>query len=88
MCIGIFISSDQVTWEPARKNDVKTAHNAVKYCIYTQNEYELPKIECFFKGFVLVICWELSRLRPSKMGAYLTSTVNSDTNAVKYCIMA
>ena len=32
-----------------QKNDIKTAHSAVKYCINTQNEYELPKIECFLK---------------------------------------
>ena len=47
--------------------------------------YELPKMKCFFKGFFLVICWELSRLRPTKMGAYLTTTLNTDTIAVKCC---
>ena len=30
--------------------------------------------------------WELYRLRPSTMGAYLTTALNADPNAVKYCI--
>ena len=61
---------------------IKTAHDAVKYCTNTPNKYELQKFKCFFKAFVLVVYWELSQLRPSKMGAYLTDT---DTNAAKYC---
>ena len=65
-----------------QKNDIKTAHDAVKYCTNTPNKYELQKFKCFFKAFVLVVYWELSQLRPSKMGAYLT---NTDTNAAKYC---
>ena len=68
-----------------QKNDIKAAHDAIKYCTNTPNEYEFSKIICFFKGFVLVICWELSRLRPTKMGAYLTTTLNTDTIAVKCC---
>ena len=28
---------------------------------------------------------ELYRLRPSQMGAYVTTALNTDPNAVKYC---
>ena len=28
---------------------INAAHDAVKYCINTQNEYELPEIRCFLK---------------------------------------
>ena len=44
------------------KNDIKTAHDAVRYCANPPIEYKLPK-----------------------MGAYVTTTFNTDPNAVKYC---
>ena len=44
------------------KNDIKTAHDAVRYCANRPIEYKLPK-----------------------MGAYVTTTFNTDPNAVKYC---
>ena len=68
-----------------KKNDIKTPHDAVRYCTNTPIEYKLPKIEWFFKSFFLVIYLELYRLRPSKMGAYVTTALNTDPNAVKYC---
>ena len=30
--------------------------------------------------------WQLYRVRPSRMGAYLTTALNADPNPVKYCI--
>ena len=68
-----------------KKNDIKTPHDAVRYCTNTPIEYKLPTIKSFFKSFFLVIYLELYRLRPSKMGAYVTTTFNTDPNAVKYC---
>ena len=68
-----------------KKNDIKTPYDAVRYCTNTPIEYKLPKIESFFKSFFLVLYLELYRLRPSKMGAYVTTALNTDPNAVKYC---
>ena len=69
----------------AKRNDVNTAHDAVKYCTNTPKRYKSPKIEHFLINFSLDMYWELHGLRSSKMGEYQRNTVNTDHNAVKYC---
>ena len=69
----------------AKRNDVNTAHDTVKYCTNTPKGYKSPKIEYFLINFLFGMYWELYRLRSSKMGAYQRNIVNTDHNAVKYC---
>ena len=75
-------------WCRANSNHVfltMTSHNIVKYCPNTTKLPKLSKNEYFMISCRFDVHWYFNQLGSGKMGAYLTTTVSTHTNAVKYC---